>query len=139
MAPVVLVAEANREHAVLLQNFLVRHGYVVEIASDALKCLVALQRLSPDVIVLDLELPWGGGESILARLRENRPNLPPSVVLTTGDTDCPPELLDVPVVGWLRKPFTPSELLCSMAATIPRRSRNRTTPDTVGVSVSMGQ
>lgn len=114
--PVVLVTDADQDFAELAQMFLTRRGYVAETATGGLECLDKLRRLSPNVLVLDRELPWGGGDGVLAYLREERLSVAPSVVLTTREHDCPPELLGAPVVGCLRKPFALADLLVSIAA-----------------------
>ncbi len=115
MNPVVLVTDADREYADLLVQFLARQGYAAETASGGLECLDKLRRLSPEVLVLDRELPWGGGDGVLACLREDVPTPRPAVVLTTRDAEWPAERLDAPVVGCLRKPIHLAELLKSLA------------------------
>jgi CheY-like chemotaxis protein len=113
--PVVLVTDSDPELADLFRLFLVEMGYVVETASKALECLERLRRNPPDVLVLDRELLWGGGDGVLARLREEGPVPVPAVVLTTGDDADPPEPLGAPVVACLRKPFTLAKLLKNIA------------------------
>jgi hypothetical protein len=44
----------------------------VETASDGLDCLKKLRRATPAALVLDLKLHWGGGDGVLAWLREDR-------------------------------------------------------------------
>src|SRR5947209_8489515 len=122
MMPVVLVTDADPELTHLFRQFLIEKGYAVETASGGLECLDRLRRNSPDVLVLDRELPWGGGDGVLARLREDGPVPPPAVVLTTGSSACPPEVLDSAVVGCLRKPFALAELLECITVSLSRPS-----------------
>jgi hypothetical protein len=58
---------------------------------------------------LDWELPWGGGDGVLACLCDEDRGAMPAIVLVS-DHDCPPELADAPVIGRLRKPFKLTEL-----------------------------
>jgi hypothetical protein len=53
-------------------------------------------------LILDLQLLWGGGEGVLARMREDAdiPLTPVVLVSTTATTD-----YLAPVVGCLTKPF----------------------------------
>ncbi len=118
MNPVVLVTDANRKLVDLFDRFLTRRGYVVDSAVDGMECMEKLRQLCPDVLVLDRNLPWGGGDGVLACLRQERPATSPAVVLTTYDADCPPELLNGSVLGCLRKPFAPPELLRSIEAAL---------------------
>jgi len=112
----VLVTDADPEFTHLIRRFLTEKGYAVETASGGLECLDRLRRNSPDVLVLNRELLWGGGDGVLALLREGGDVSPPAVVLTTGDVADPHELLGAPVVGCLRKPFALHELLKSISA-----------------------
>ncbi len=108
----VLLAEADRDLRETYLCFLSRHGYQVDTADDGLECLDKLRRSVPDLLILDLELPWGGGDGVLALLREHEHLLPDRVVLTSAvATD---QVLDnlasPPVVQALRKPFLLSTL-----------------------------
>ena len=79
-------------------------GYQVETASDALQCLRRLRELPPDVLVLQRELLWGGGDGVLAWLREDSPRWPRTVVLTTDDRAEEP--LHSPIKAFLPRPFS---------------------------------
>lgn len=61
--------------------------------------------MPPDVLVLERELFWGGGDGVLAVLREERFRWPEAVIMTTADCrgDSPRTL--PPVAAVLRKPF----------------------------------
>jgi DNA-binding NtrC family response regulator len=129
MKPVLLIADGDRELCHVYQKFLVRQDYQVETASDGLDCLVKLRRLKPAVLVLDLDLRWGGSERVLAWLREEDP-MPkvPVVLMTTADPPEPgAELVEPPVVQCLGKPFSLTALFASVrsaAAIGEQPSRN---------------
>jgi CheY-like chemotaxis protein len=122
--PTLLIAEGDAELCDIYQKILKGCGYEVTTASDGLGCLEKLCQDMPKVLVLDLELSWGGGDGILARLREQYTYPDVSVVLTTGSglygdntTDHNP-----PVVKLLPKPFMLTDLLESVnEATFGRR------------------
>ena len=42
------------------------------VARSGVECLAELRRLTPDMLVLDAYLPWGGAEGVLAILEESR-------------------------------------------------------------------
>jgi DNA-binding response OmpR family regulator len=108
-----LIAEADEDLLEMHRRFLARNGYEVETASGGLECLTKLRRLVPDVLILDLELLWGGGAGVLALLHEDFPTQSVPVVLLTGGlshrTLCGPAA--PPAVQCLRKPFRLPELL----------------------------
>ncbi len=112
MKSTLLIAEGDDQLAGLMGRFLSRQGHDVEVVSDGLECMARLRQLTPDVLVLDVGLPWGGGDGVLSCLHEES-NVPPAIILTTwGDSfDVLEGLTAAPVVRCLRKPFALAALL----------------------------
>ena len=88
------------------------YGFRVETADDAIECLGKLRHFVPDLLILELELPWGGGDGVLRVMRDDRRLLPARVVLTSAvaseselDALAPPS-----AVRTLAKPFQLSAL-----------------------------
>src|SRR5207244_249871 len=79
----VLLADRDEELLATYREFLLRDGFDVVTATDALDCVAKLRVFAPDVLVLDPALPWGQGEGVLAMMYED-PGVPlvPVVVLT---------------------------------------------------------
>jgi DNA-binding response OmpR family regulator len=120
-----LIADGDAALCDVHRMFFTRMGYEVETALDGLDCLAKLRRLLPAVLVLDLELRWGGGDGVLARLREERTFAEIPVVLTTT-AGCDQDLaafLEPPVVNCLPKPFALSALLESVRSAAATRRR----------------
>jgi len=120
MRQTLLIAEADAELRLAYQRIFSERGYIVETASDGLGCLEKLRRVRPSVLVLDRELHWGGGDGILAWLREESGASGLSVILTSarkhaGDGADHP---GPPVVKFLAKPFAPTTLLESVRAAV---------------------
>jgi CheY-like chemotaxis protein len=116
MGPRVLIAESDAELVAFLQRFLTRRGYAVETAAGGLECLEKLHRFRPQVLVLNVQLLWGGGDGVLARLREGGDVPPVPVVLTGADGNGPDA---PPVVRRLLKPFSLADLLDSVHSAAP--------------------
>jgi two-component system response regulator AtoC len=125
MSPLLLIAEGDAELRTACQQFLARRRYDVETAADGLECLEKLRRLRPPVLVLDRELRWGGGDGVLAWLREPGAPAGVSVVLTATAGDPPAVLGDLrpPVVELLPKPFALTALLQSVRAVLADKRR----------------
>ena len=70
MKQALLIADRDAELCDVYRRFLTDRGYEVETSSDGLDCLRKLRQVTPAVLVLDLELLWGGGDGVLAWLRE---------------------------------------------------------------------
>ena len=66
----ILVANEDRKTSGFYGDYLSRAGYRVETVNDAIACINRLRHCSPDLLLLDRQLPWGGGNGVLACLRE---------------------------------------------------------------------
>ena len=62
------------------------HGYCVRVASGGVECLMALRETTPDVLVLDTELRWGGADGVLAVMDEEH-HLSTIPIVLLHDTD----------------------------------------------------
>jgi CheY-like chemotaxis protein len=83
-------------------------GYAVQTACTGLVCLACLRQQCPDLLILDFDLTWGGGDGVLARLREDPTLLAPPVILTTHDPNYRP--VSWPVIQCFRKPLRLQDL-----------------------------
>ena len=110
-APVrVLIVEDERVSRLALGTLLTRCGYRVELAESAEDALALIhRRLSPDVVLLDVDLPGMNGLELLTKLRSMMPHVTP-VLLTGADRDTvwPATSRGVP---YLRKPIDFDRLL----------------------------
>lgn len=59
-------SQSRSEYALDLK----RHGFNVAMADNGLECLDVLGRFAPDVVVIEPELLWGGGDGVLAVISE---------------------------------------------------------------------
>ena len=107
-----LIADSDPTLADIYESFFSGEGYDVVTVGDGLRCLNAVRKHVPDVLILEYELPWGGGDGVLAGLRQEFPFMPIDVVLITGDysVEDVTDALVAPVVGCLRKPFRLGDL-----------------------------
>ena len=79
-------------------------------ASDAQQALAALVDYSPDVVLLDMRMPGGGGLRVLHEL-QRRTDPPPCLVLTTfDDADALLAAARAGARGYLLKDVSPEEL-----------------------------
>ena len=80
MAVRILLADPDEFAANTLADCLRQRGAVVTTASSGLECLERLQDFAPDVLVLEPELLWGGGDGVLTVIHE-QPELRPTLVI----------------------------------------------------------
>lgn len=120
-----LIADRDTELCEVFRRLLTERGYEVETSTDGLDCLAKLRQWTPAVLVLDLELPWAGGDGVLALLRAESP-APRIPVLLTATAAAPAHMAEVnepPVVGYLPKPLALTALLESVRSAVARRGR----------------
>ncbi len=87
MTPRILIIEDDGDVARLLGARLRSAGFQPHWTADAVTGLNSALRTLPDLVILDLNMPGGGGLSVLRTLRlSNKTNLIPVIVLT-GMTD----------------------------------------------------
>lgn len=113
MKPALLVADGDEMLGNLFVKFLTRKGYEVEAVSGGLECLNRLRQSSPGGLILDLDIPWGGGEGVLAVMQDDPDlaRLPVIVTFTTASSDSLAQLSSSPAVTTLPKPFSLAVLL----------------------------
>jgi signal transduction histidine kinase/ActR/RegA family two-component response regulator len=86
----VLVVDDNRDAAELLAMLLKLSGHDTHIAHDGLEAVQKAAQLSPDIILMDLDLPKISGFEAARRIREQSQEGRPVIVALTGwaqDTD----------------------------------------------------
>jgi two-component system phosphate regulon response regulator OmpR len=123
MSATVLFADGDAQSRGVYSRFLSERGYAVQIASNGLDCLEKLRQARPAVLVLDLELRWGGGDGVLAYLREDASASRVAVILlaTPGYPPAVTRAIEPPVVSILPKPFVPAVLLESVRAALAEK------------------
>lgn len=115
-----LIAESDAKLRDYYRRFLTKCNFEVETAADGLNCLEKLRQIRPPVLVLDQELRWGGGDGVLAWMRENCFQYEVAVVLTAtaGSSAAAAVDFNLPVYRFLSKPFALKALLESVRAAV---------------------
>src|SRR5579862_3204715 len=91
-------------------------GYEAAYASDAVTAMTVARKERPDLILLDLGLPGGGGLLVLERLRAIAELAATPVVVVTARTDAAGEV-DARAAGavdFIRKPIDEDELTAAI-------------------------
>ena len=113
MTAKILVVDDDATNRELLQEFLVAEGLEVATASDGRSSLEAFARLEPDLVLLDVNMPFMDGFEVCRRLKSNPETRLTPVVLVTAlsATDDRVRGIKVGADGFLSKPVDHSELL----------------------------
>lgn len=121
----VLVIDDDQTIVDLLNTYLTREGFQVDVARDGAAGLAKARQVHPDVVVLDIMLPGLDGLEVLRRLRGESPAY---VVMLTAKAEETDKVvgLSVGADDYVTKPFSPRELAARIRA-ILRRGRGTDT------------
>jgi type II secretory ATPase GspE/PulE/Tfp pilus assembly ATPase PilB-like protein/CheY-like chemotaxis protein len=107
----------------VMKELLEREGYEVAEARDGVQALDQVDRMGPDIIVLDLNLPGLDGYGVLSHLR-SRPataTIPVIVLTAKGDEDNEVRVFELGADDFLTKPFRARALSARLEAVLGRR------------------
>lgn len=115
----VLLVEDDDALAGLLGDYLSRHGYALTRVADGLAAVVAIERIRPSLVLLDLMLPGIDGLEVCRRVR---PGFPGPILMLTARVEDVDEImgLDVGADDYIKKPVDPRVLLARLRAALRR-------------------
>jgi two-component system KDP operon response regulator KdpE len=115
----ILVVDDEEQIRRAVGRALTARGYDVEAVADGEQALVAAERTTPDLIVLDLNLPGIDGVSVCRRIR-GWSGVPILVLSVRSDETDKVHALDLGADDYLTKPFGIDELLARVRALLRR-------------------
>lgn len=128
----ILLVEDHQDLAENIAEFCELHGHELDLAGDGATALRLLERITPDVLVVDVGLPRMDGLTMTQTLRARGRSVP-VLMLTARDT------LDDKLAGfaagaddYLVKPFALPELLARLTALVKRGGRDHAATVQVG-------
>jgi two-component system, OmpR family, KDP operon response regulator KdpE len=101
---------------------LTNRGYEVTTAARADLALAQIQRLPPDLLLLDLGLPDLDGIEVIRELRDREPTLPILVLTARSGSRDKVTALDFGALDYITKPFDMNELIARVRAALRRAS-----------------
>jgi CheY-like chemotaxis protein len=106
----VLVGDDNEQMRRLIVELLTRDGYEVREAADAGEVLEHVSRAQPDLLILDVQMPGGGGLEALRAIRSDPAHERVPVILLSGSVDLEVDWAsEVGADAQLPKPFRVEE------------------------------
>jgi signal transduction histidine kinase/CheY-like chemotaxis protein len=112
--PTVLLVEDDRASLDLMIAYLVGSPALVVTAHDGIEALDMVRRMSPDAVVLDLQLPRKDGWEVLAEIKRD-PATAHIAVVVTSIVDDRPRGLALGASAYLTKPVARADLLDALA------------------------
>ncbi|UNY99516.1 sigma-54 dependent transcriptional regulator [Zhouia spongiae] len=107
----ILLVEDDISFSVMLERFLKRKDFQVEIAHSIEKAFTKLKAEKYDLIFTDLRLPDGSGLELLEKMKETDPSLP--IIMMTGYAEVPSavQAMKLGAFDYISKPFNQDEVL----------------------------
>ncbi len=107
----ILIVEDDETLRDELSNLLSNSGYEVLVLTDFRNSKAEIIKLNPDLILLDINIPYLNGEVLLKSLRDDKVNTP--VIMLTSSNKTIDEVLSISYGAddYITKPYNPTILL----------------------------
>ncbi|MBN1991805.1 MAG: response regulator transcription factor [Anaerolineae bacterium] len=134
----ILVVDDEPNIREVVELYLRREGFEVEVTADGPTALAAIERKIPDLIVLDLMLPVVDGLQITRILRQGDYDIPIIMLTAKGEESDRIAGLELGADDYVSKPFSPKELVARVKAVL-RRAGAKPLVDPHAQPLSRGQ
>ncbi len=119
-----LIIEDNEQNLYLMTYLLTRHEFEILTARDGREGIEAARTQSPDIILLDIQLPGMSGHDVARELRRDARLAPVPIVAVTsyampGDRE---QVLAAGCTGYIEKPIDPETFVTQLEAYLAPRA-----------------
>lgn len=101
----ILIAEDNMIIAKTLELCLQKDGYQIICSFDGLEAMEKIQTENPDLIIVDVNLPYCSGLEVLRKVKENDACIPVIVISAEGQQKVVEKAMQFGADGFIAKPF----------------------------------
>lgn len=115
----ILLVEDDKNIATLVQKYLFRDGFQVELAHDGMSALKSVQRCAPALVILDLMLPVLDGWEVCRRIWESS-EVPVLMLTALAEEAERIRGFSLGVDDYVIKPFSPREVVERVKAILRR-------------------
>ena len=110
----ILIADDNLDNIHLLEHRLRKENYIFHTALDGQETLEQVERIPPDLILLDVNMPVMDGFEVCRRLRDNEATRSiPVIIITAAKISIDDQItgLGLGADDYITKPFNPKDLI----------------------------
>jgi len=118
----ILVVDDEPNIREVVELYLRRDGFEVEVAADGEAALAAIERTIPDLMVLDLMMPVVDGIEVTRALRQGDLDIPIIMLTAKGEEEDRIRGLELGADDYVTKPFSPKELVARVKTVLRRAS-----------------
>jgi CheY-like chemotaxis protein len=132
----ILVVDDEEDVLKALKVRLKANGYQVVFASDTVQAFTIANQENPDLILLDIMIPGGGGFVVAERLKQSTATHHIPIIFLTGIPGGEERAYKLGASGYIMKPYEPEELLETIhhALEAGRRQSRGSVGGTVGMT-----
>jgi DNA-binding response OmpR family regulator len=116
----ILLLEDDPKLANEIQQFFIARGYSCNVAYDGLLLLKQRKQSTPDIYILDINVPSLNGLQVCRQIREEDKRTPILMLTAFGDVNDKVEALHLGADDYLVKPFHFDELVARVSALLRR-------------------
>ena len=87
MSKTVLIVDDNPINRIVAKKFFSKEGYTCKEAVNGKEAIDLIEKLQPDLLLLDMNMPVMSGYEVLDRLQEKPPTHPPKIIVYTAEND----------------------------------------------------
>lgn len=113
MAKKILIVDDDQQIVLLLASRLKANKYEIAVAYDAMQAVAKAFSEEPDLILLDIKMPAGGGISVMDSLRNSAATsvIPVIVITAYPNPEIQQKVLEMGAVDFISKPFKAEDVL----------------------------
>jgi len=116
--PLILVVDDDAPILLLMRNLLREFGFDAVTAASGQQAITEAQRRTPDLILLDRNMPGMNGDEVVAAMRTNGALSAVPVLMLTGEPMAPDEIARLGITGAVLKPFDVIALVQTIRTTL---------------------
>jgi len=118
----ILIVEDEIEIAELIQLYLSKEGFDCHSCRDGNTALAQVEKIQPDLIILDLMLPQLDGLEVCTRIRQQKGAKDPYIMMLTAKGEEIDRIIGLSTGAddYMVKPFSPRELVARVRALLRR-------------------
>jgi class 3 adenylate cyclase/DNA-binding response OmpR family regulator len=115
----ILVVDDSKENREFIIDYILKpNGFDPVEARDGLEGMELARRISPDLMLLDLQMPRLDGTGVLSALRSENLNIPVILMTFHGSEEIAIEVFRLGVRDYVKKPYTPEEMLQAIESSL---------------------
>lgn len=122
----ILIIEDDATFAQIIEGFLSKNNYVVEIAADLNQAFKLVEKQEYQLLLIDYRLPDGTGLDLLKHVRDKGQQVPIIIMTSFNDVRTAVKSIQLGAFDYITKPINPDELLMVIKGLLEKKETQKT-------------